>query len=112
MVQKSPNLLENLQNADYLLSLEPEELAGPLLIYLDGNQNIDLEWVISYGSMFQAFDDSIRLSEARRRKMRQKYPHEHDNDILCALMEAWQWLEKERIGCSKTGFRARNPCRW
>ena len=34
--------------------------------------------------------------------MRQQYPPEHDDEILFALMEAWQWLERE-------GFIALKP---
>ena len=29
--------------------------------------------------------------------MRQQYPPEHDDEILFALMEAWQWLENEGL---------------
>ena len=88
-------LFEILPDADSLLSLEPEELAGPLLVSLEGNQNINPESVISYGLMSISF-------EGGRRQMRQQYPPEHDDQILFALMEAWQWLERE-------GFIALKP---
>ena len=105
MAQKSSNLLETLQNADYLLSLEPEELAGPILVCLKGSQNICLEELISYTSMFEIYDQfPPRISEDKQREMRQKYPRECDNAILCALMEAWQWLERERLVAPKPVF--------
>ena len=105
MAQKSPSLLEALQNADYLLSLEPEELAGTLLVYLKGSQNIYPEQLISYTGMFEKYDQfPPRISENKRREMRQKYPQERDNDILCALMEAWQWLEREGFVAPKPLF--------
>ena len=105
MVQKSSDLLESLQNADYLLSLEPEELAGPLLVYLNGNQNIYPEQLVSYTGVFEKYDQfSPRISENKQREMRQKYPRERDNDILCALMEAWQWLERESLVAPKPLF--------
>ncbi len=88
-------LFDILPDADSLLSLEPEELAGPLLVSLEGNQNINPESVISYGLMSISF-------EGGRRQMRQQYPPEHDDQILLALMEAWQWLERE-------GFIALKP---
>ena len=104
MVQKSSDLLESLQNADYLLSLEPEELAGPLLVYLDGNQNIDPEGFISYAGLFERYTSSRRLTETRKREMREKYPHKHDEDVLCAIREAWQWLEREGFVAPKPFF--------
>lgn len=105
MAQKSPSLLETLQNADYLLSLEPEELAGPLLAYLDSSQSIYPEQLISYTGMFERYDQfPPRISEDKQREMRQKYPRERENAILCALMEAWQWLERERLVAPKPLF--------
>ena len=88
-------LFDILPDADSLLRLEPEELAGPLLVSLEGNQNINLENVISHGLMSVSF-------EGGRGQMRQQYPPEHDDEILFALMEAWQWLERE-------GFIALKP---
>ena len=88
-------LFDILPDADSLLSLEPEELAGPLLVSLEGSQDISPENVISHHLMSISF-------EGRRRQMRQKYPPKHDDEILFALMEAWQWLERE-------GFIAQKP---
>ncbi len=78
-----PKLFELLPDAGHLLSLQPEELAGPLLISLDGSDYIEPFAIISF--------DLI-----------QKYPAKHEQDILFALMEAWQWLERE-------GFVAPRP---
>jgi uncharacterized protein (TIGR02391 family) len=89
-----PKLLEMLPDADSLLSLEPEELAGPLLVSLEGREDIILENVISFNSMSRSFETKTEL--------RQKYPPRHDDEILFALMEAWQWLERE-------GFVAPRP---
>ena len=83
-------LFEILPDADSLLSLEPEELAGPLLVSLEGGQRIDLSSTISFESMKTSL-------EAMSREMRQEYPLEHGDDILFALMEAWQWLENEGL---------------
>ena len=88
-------LFEILPDADSLLSLEPEELAGPLLVSLEGDQRIDLGSTIS-------FDFMKRSLEVMSRKVRQEYPLEHGEDILFRLMEAWQWLERE-------GFVAPRP---
>ena len=78
-----PKLFELLPDADHLLSLQPEELAGPLLISLDGSDLIEPSDIISFGLI-------------------QKYPDKHDADILLALMASWQWLQRE-------GFVAPRP---
>ena len=88
-------LFDILPDVDSLLSLEPEELAGPLLVSLEGSQDISPENVISHHLMLISF-------EGGRRQMRQQYPPKHDDEILFALMEAWQWLERE-------GFIALKP---
>lgn len=87
-------LFEMLPDAESLLSLEPEELAGPLLVSLEERADIILEEVISFDSMSRSFGAQTEL--------RQKYPSTHDDEILFALMEAWQWLERE-------GFVAPKP---
>ena len=89
-----PKLLEMLPDADSLLSLEPEELAGPLLVSLEGNQNLDLGSTISHRHLSWSFEAKTEL--------RQKYPPKHDDEILFRLMEAWQWLKNE-------GFVAPRP---
>ena len=78
-------LFEMLPEADQLLSLEPEELAGPLLVALDGSDYINPFEVISIGPL-----------------RREEYPAEHHDEILFALMESWQWLASE-------GFVAPRP---
>jgi hypothetical protein len=72
-----------LPDPDALLSLEPEELAGFLLISLEGSQ-------------------SVNPFMAIRKDNIQEYPSEYCDKILFALMEAWQWLERE-------GFVAPRP---
>ena len=87
-------LLEILPDAESLLSLEPEELAGPLLISLEGSQNINPGSVISHGHLSRSLQT--------RTELRQKYPLKYYDEILFRLMEAWQWLERE-------GFVAPRP---
>ena len=87
-----PKLFEMLPDAEDLLSLEPEELAGPLLISLEGSQTITPETIISHEDMkFYIRGD-----------LEQTYPPKSRNEVLFALMEAWQWLERE-------GFVAPRP---
>ena len=85
-------LFEMLPEADTLLSLEPEDLAGPLLISLDGSQTITPEGIISHDSMKYAIQGDLERT----------YPYKCRNEVLFALMEAWQWLERE-------GFVAPRP---
>ena len=106
MAQRFPTLLEMLPDAESLLRLEPEELAGPLLVSLQGREQINPEMTISHESVFGSSDGGprSRFSGEEQRAIRQNYPREHDDEILFALMEAWQWLERE-------GFVAPRPTR-
>ncbi len=88
MVYIFPKLIEILPNADALLSLEPEELAGPLLVSLQGSDYINPFEVISY--------ELLEIAEI------QEFLAKDANEILFALMAAWQWLERE-------GFVAPRP---
>ena len=76
------NLLDMLPDADHLLSLEPEELAGPLLLSLEGREEMTPTGVIGFEG----------LSAAIQKKSNVKYPKGCHDDVLFALMEAWQWL--------------------
>ena len=89
-----PKLFSMFSDAEDLLSLEPEELAGPLLLALEGNDRIIRDNVVSNDLLSSLFKSMP--------KMCQEYPSNLDNEILFALMEAWQWLERE-------GFIAPRP---
>ena len=90
-----PKLFETYADAESLLAVEPEELAEPLLVSLERNQNIDPQGTISFETMSRSF-------ETMPKETRQKYSLDQGDRILRALMEAWQWLERE-------GFVAPNP---
>ena len=89
-------LFEILPDAEYFLSLEPEELAGLLLVALEGRQEIIPEGIIGYDNMVREID---RTSHSNPHL---NYPHGCREGVLFALMEAWQWLERE-------GFVAQRP---
>ena len=89
-----PKLFELLPDAGHLLSLQPEELAGPLLISLDGSDRIDPFAIISI--------EPLGRYMQTQPSVRERYPTEHNDQILFALMESWQWLERE-------GFVAPRP---
>lgn len=90
-------LFEILPDAEHLLSLEPEALAGPLLISLENNDNILPENTIGYDLMVSEIEEG---SSSRNPNL--NYPQESRDKVLFALMEAWQWLERE-------GFVAPRP---
>lgn len=95
-------LFELLPNAEHLLSLEPEELAGPLLLSLlslDGTESMRPEGIISYQAMSSVLDN---ISESKKKDLNLNYPPEYQDKVLFALMEAWQWLQRE-------GFVAPSP---
>ena len=95
-------LFELLPNAEHLLSLEPEELAGPLLVCLvslNDNQCMKPEEIISSNAMSRTME---HISDSRKKDLNLNYPYKSYNKVLFALMEAWQWLERE-------GFVAQRP---
>lgn len=90
------NLFDMLPEADDLLNLEPEDLAGRLLLSLGNYQD---------GINPRAIIACKPMSEELRRTMPKdhqlKYPHECYKKILYALMEAWQWLESKVLVARK-----------
>lgn len=95
-------LFELLPNAEHLLSLEPEELAGPLLLSLqslDNTQFMRPEGIISFSAMSSVLKN---MSDSKKKDMNLNYPVEYYDNIIFALMEAWQCLV-----CR--GFVATNP---
>ena len=78
-------LFEILPDAEQLLSLEPDGLAGPLLVSLEDSERIKPNEIISHESMKYAIQGDLK----------QKYPYKCRDKVLFALMEAWQCLEHE-----------------
>ena len=78
-------LFEILPNAEDLLNLEPEELAGPLLVSLQDTEQILRDSVISHNNMKHTIDRNSHVN----------YPYGCHEDVLFALMEAWQCLLSE-----------------
>ena len=79
-------LFEMFPDAKQFLSLSAEELAGPLLISLEGIKPINPEVLITHKNM---------LMEIKKNPRRLIYPAPADGDVLLALMEAWQSLLSE-----------------
>ena len=87
----------------HLLSLEPEELAGPLLVCLvslNDNQCMKPEEIISSSAM-KSVMETMSDSKEKRSELKLSILRCYDK-VLFALMEAWQWLERE-------GFVAQRP---
>ena len=85
-------LFEILPDAEQLLRLQPEELAGPLLVSLENSEQIDPVGLISYNKMRPEIDSNPQI----------KYPNGCHEDVLLVIMEAWQCLLSE-------GFVAQKP---
>ena len=79
-------LFELLPDAEDLLNLEPEELAGPLLVSLVDRERINLQVIIGYERM--AWD----INRSALNIPNLNYPKRIREDVLFALMEAWQCL--------------------
>ena len=92
-------LFEIFPDAKDLLNLEPEELAGPLLVSLEGSEQINLEDEITPESI----DWEIKKG-VNRNNPNLNYPYERREKVLFALMEAWQCLLSE-------GFVALRPAK-
>jgi len=66
------------------LALEPEELAGIVLEHLNSFTR-------------EEGNNSCNRYNFSGHQTVQEYPKEYWDQILCALMEAWSWLEKEGL---------------
>ena len=90
------NLFEMLPEAEDLLNREPEDLAGRLLLslgdYQDGINPIE---IIACKPMLG------ELKRTMPKDHQLKYPHKSHEDVLLALMEAWQWLESKVLVARK-----------
>ena len=87
-------LFEILPDAESLLNLEPEELAGPLLISLGGDNLINPEGFISYENMRQEIDSNSQIN----------YPNGCHEDVLLVIREAWQYLLSEVFVAPRPDF--------
>ena len=85
-------LFQMLPDAEQLLSLSAEELAGPLLVSLEGSEQINLEDEITHKSIEWEIKNGVN-----RNNPNLNYPHKSHEDVLFALMEAWQCLLSERF---------------
>ena len=85
-------LFEILPDVEQLLSLEPEELAGPLLVSLEDRDEIIPENIIGYDNIVWEIEEG-----SSRRNPNLNYPHGCREEVLFALMEAWQCLVYERF---------------
>ena len=80
-------LFKHLPDADKLLNLEPDQLAGYLLVSLEDREYIKPESDITYNHMRHVIDRNSHIN----------YPHGCHEDVLLAIMEAWQYLLSERL---------------
>src|SRR5687767_7531260 len=89
-------IVEMVPDVQSLLSLEPEELAGVLMTYLNGlppraeHQYLHRPSLLIPNSKDCAFSD---------------YPPESQNAISSAFSEAWSWLEREGLLVQPPGAR-------
>lgn len=82
-------LFDLVPDADAVLALKPEELAGVVLEYLNGLPGEDQKRILVTQNFGQ-------------RSTAAGYPEDKKDEILRALMEAWVWLKRE-------GFLAPRP---
>ena len=77
-------LFKILPDAEHLLSLEPEELAGPLLISLEGINPINPDVLITRKNMAMEIEKNPQLNYSYECRV-----------LILAVMEAWQFLLSE-----------------
>ena len=92
-------LFEMLPDAEHLLSLSAEELAGPLLVSLEDREQINLEDEITPKSIEWEIENGVNRNNPN---LNLNYPYKSREGVLFALMEAWQCLLSE-------GFVAPRP---
>lgn len=78
-----------MQDHEALLALEPEELAGIVLEYLNSLSARD-------SGQLNRYNFSLPHTV-------EGYPYEYQDEISRALMEAWVWLEREGLLAPKPG---------
>jgi uncharacterized protein (TIGR02391 family) len=76
-----PRIFDIMPDANLLLSLEPEELAGVVLEYLNG--------------LGQSERGQLNRHNFGLPTTVQGYPRDKQQQVSWALMEAWSWLERE-----------------
>jgi uncharacterized protein (TIGR02391 family) len=95
-----PRLPELIPDPDFLITLQPEELAGPLLIALrDQVQN----GLVNLGNITGTFfsDSPSNLH----------YPRSSERSIKLAVAEAWAWLETQGLLIPEPGINGANGFR-
>ncbi len=83
-------LYDILPDSDALLALEPEELAGVVLEFLNSLDSSSENHLLNSHNF--SLPDTV-----------EGYPPEKKKEILKALMEAWVWLEREDLLAPKPG---------
>ena len=86
------NLFERLPEAEQLLRLEPEQLARHLLLSLGTLES----YISSRCHSLWKHESAMQMTRHLN------YPSNSHEEVLFALMEAWQWLKNE-------GFVAPRP---
>jgi len=93
-------LPEIISDADFLVSMQPEELAGPLLFVLrDHRQNGLVHLANMSSTMFS--DTPSRLH----------YPRSAEPSVMLAIAEAWAWLEAQGLLIPDPGINGANGFR-
>jgi len=87
----SKTLHQLIPDADTLLALQPEELAGVLMEYFNGLPPNE-RWSLSRHNFFH--NPAQTFSE---------YPAERQEQISQGFVEAWVWLEREGLLIPKIG---------
>ena len=91
MTQMARSLYSLVDDATALLALEPEELAGVIMEYLNGLPAPEQGQLNRY---------NFSLPHTV-----QEYPRDQQPALSCALMEAWVWLEREGLLIPKPGHQ-------
>lgn len=78
------NLFEKIPSAKELLDSDPKNLAGHFLLSIVQQDSIKPNELIAHSSMSNVIN---------RLKLIDRYPSEDHDDMIYALMEAWQYLK-------------------
>ena len=86
----SKSIYSIISDPEVLLALEPEELAGIVLEYLN--------------SLSESESGQLNRSNFSQPHTVQEYPPDYQEKISQALMEAWVWLERESLIAPRPGY--------
>ena len=106
-------LVREIPDVSFLLSLAPEELAAKILFHLRARQKSELyRDMAGHGESFMAEDLINEFWSKEYRSIRTRdYPFDQRDEVNLAFYEAWAWLEAQGLLIPESDMNGRQGCR-